>query len=121
MDVATAHVLAPAASALVVFERCWSDEQPIDRRLHVAGAEVEVAGGVDPAWGIARRGAVRSSTVHAPQHRRGGTNGGVRSRGRRSYDVDAGVGGTPGTVAAGQRAHPRGAVRTAATGISGGV
>src|SRR4051812_27177348 len=29
-------VPAPAASASVVFERCWSDEQPIDKGLHVA-------------------------------------------------------------------------------------
>ena len=29
-----------------LFVRCWSNEQPIDRRLHEAGTEVEVAPGV---------------------------------------------------------------------------
>jgi len=29
-----------------LFVRCWSNEQPIDRRLNEAGAEVEVAGSV---------------------------------------------------------------------------
>ena len=36
----------PAASLPTQSMRCWSNEQPIDRRLNEAGAEVEVAGGV---------------------------------------------------------------------------
>src|SRR6266566_5843624 len=34
----------PAASLPALFVRGWSSEQPIDRRLNEAGAEVEVAG-----------------------------------------------------------------------------
>jgi hypothetical protein len=35
----------PAASLPALFGRCRSNEQPLDRRLNEAGAEVEVPGG----------------------------------------------------------------------------